>query len=288
MPSARALTEQQIQTYNEDGFVLVRGLLDSEEAALLLATVKNDVQIEGNAMGWPDGEGGLSKITLWNHPGDDIYGMIARSERMVESVTRLIGDEVYHYHSKLMLKEPEVGGAWVWHQDYGYWYQNGCLYPMMASCFISIDRATKENGCLQVIRGSHLLGRLEHSVEAGQLQADLEHVEAALQRHELVSLEMEPGDAAFFHCNLLHRSGQNRSANPRWTLICCYNARRNDPYKASQHPSYTPLTTVPDSAVRAYGNRAFAADHVFMRMEDDVSDARASARSAARAAETSQ
>ena len=37
---------------------------------------------------------------------------------------------MYHYHSKLMLKEPEVGGAWVWHQDYGYWYQNGCLYPL--------------------------------------------------------------------------------------------------------------------------------------------------------------
>lgn len=282
MASDKALSDQQIQAYNRDGYVLVRGMLDRAEADLLFATVKSDAQITDNAMGLPDGEGGLSKITLWNHPGDDIYGTIARSERIVESVTRLIGDEVYHYHSKLMLKEPEVGGAWVWHQDYGYWYQNGCLYPMMASVFIAVDKASRENGCLQVIKGSHLLGRLEHRVEAGQLQADPEHVEVALQRHERAHLEMEPGDAAFFHCNLLHCSGQNRSANPRWTLICCYNARRNDPYKASQHPAYTPLITVPDSAVVACGQRGFTADQAFMTVDDDVSEARAAARSAAR------
>ena len=282
MASDRALRDEQIRAYHRDGYVVARGMFDRVEADLLFGTVKSDLRITDNAMGWPDGKGGLSKITLWNHPGDNIYGVIARSERIVESVTRLVGDEVYHYHSKLMLKEPEVGGAWVWHQDYGYWYQNGCLYPMMASCFIAVDQAARENGCLQVIEGSHLLGRLEHRVEAGQLQADPEHVEAALQRHERVHLEMSPGDAAFFHCNLLHCSGQNRSPNPRWTLICCYNARRNDPYKASQHPGYTPLTTVPDAAVRAYGHRGFTADQAFMTVDDDVSENRAAARSAAR------
>ena len=57
---------------------------------------------------------------------------------------------------------------------------------------------------------------------------------------------MEPGDALFFHCNLLHRSDQNRSEHPRWSMICCYNAARNDPYKESHHPRYTPLRKVPD------------------------------------------
>eukprot|EP01048_Picozoa_sp_COSAG05_P039381 COSAG05_NODE_19536_length_291_cov_0.713542_1_plen_87_part_10 len=70
----------------------------------------------------------------------------------------LLDDEVYHYHHKMMLKEPLIGGAWEWHQDYGYWYDNGCLYPDMASCLIAVDRATRENGCLQVVRGSHKLG----------------------------------------------------------------------------------------------------------------------------------
>jgi hypothetical protein len=69
---------------------------------------------------------------------------------------------------------------------------------------------------------------------------------------------MEPGDALFFHCNLLHRSDQNRSENPRWSMICCYNAARNNPYKESQHPRYTPLVKVPDTEILNAGRKRFA------------------------------
>ena len=60
-----------------------------------------------------------------------------------------------------------------------------------------------------------------------------------MERLELVHCELEPGGAIFFHCNLLHCSAQNTSANPRWALICCYNAARNNPYKESRHPRYS-------------------------------------------------
>ena len=66
--------------------------------------------------------------------------------------------EMYHYHSKLMMKEARTGGQHVWHQDYGYWYENGCLYPDMGSVFIALDPCTTENGCLQVLSGNHLKG----------------------------------------------------------------------------------------------------------------------------------
>jgi hypothetical protein len=95
---------------------------------------------------------------------------------------QLLGDEVYHYHSKLSAKEPRVGGAWEWHQDYGYWYLNGCLFPEMASIYIALDAATRENGCLQVIRGSHHIGRIEHGRFGDQTGADPERVQAALDR----------------------------------------------------------------------------------------------------------
>ena len=162
---------------------------------------------------------------------------------------QLLGGEVYHYHSKMMLKEARVGGAWEWHQDYGYWYNNGCLYPLMASCLIAVDRATSENGCLQVLVGSQHIGRVDHVTIGGQTGADPERVEQAIHRHELRHVEMQPGDALFFHSNLLHRSDQNRSEHPRWSLICCYNAARNDPYKESRHPRYHRLDKVDDSAI---------------------------------------
>ncbi|HMP06257.1 MAG TPA: phytanoyl-CoA dioxygenase family protein, partial [Lacipirellulaceae bacterium] len=167
------------------------------------------------------------------------------------AMQRLLGDEVYHWHLKTILKEARVGGAWEWHQDYGYWYNNGCLFPDMASCLIAVDRATRANGCLQVIRGSQRMGRIDHGTTGEQTGADLARVEAALQRLELVYCEMEPGDALFFHSNLLHRSDANLSEHPRWSLICCYNTRRNDPYlQNARHPNYAPLEIWPDDRVR--------------------------------------
>jgi ectoine hydroxylase-related dioxygenase (phytanoyl-CoA dioxygenase family) len=121
-----------------------------------------------------------------------------------------------------------------------------------------VDRATRANGCLQVIEGSHRLGRIDHVLTGDQAGADLERVQAILERLPLVYVEMEPGDVLFFHCNLLHRSAENRSEYPRWSMICCYNAASNDPYKESHHPRYTPLSIVPDSAIPEAGLRRFA------------------------------
>jgi ectoine hydroxylase-related dioxygenase (phytanoyl-CoA dioxygenase family) len=153
----------------------------------------------------------------------------------------------------MILKEPLTGGAWEWHQDYGYWYDNGCLFPDLASCMIAVDRATRANGCLQVLRGSHRMGRINHVPIGDQTGADPERVRAALGRLETVYCELEPGDGVFFHSNLLHRSDRNESESPRWALICCYNAARNNPYKDSPHPRYEYLEKWPDERIRKIG-----------------------------------
>src|ERR1022692_162458 len=111
---------------------------------------------------------------------------------------------------------------------------------------------------MQVIPHSHELGRVEHVLSGDQAGANKERVAEILKRMPLIHVEMEPGDTLFFHCNLLHRSDQNRSENPRWSLICCYNAARNNPYKESAHPGYTLLHKVPDTAIKEAGLRRFA------------------------------
>ena len=243
-------TDSHVTQFQEDGYFLAHQLLDPEETALLGKIARSDHARTQKAAGRRDGQGGVVKLLVENELQHDIYGAIVRSRRIVEPMERLLGGEVYHYHHKMILKEPRVGGAWEWHQDYGYWYHNGCLYPLLASCMIAVDRATRANGCLQVLRGSHHLGRIEHGKVGDQTGADTEHVEAAQQRLETVYCELEPGDAIFFHCNLLHRSDQNHSPDPRWAFICCYNARRNDPYKESRHPRYAYLEKWPDELVK--------------------------------------
>lgn len=251
-----ALTDEQVVQFNRDGFLMLPDHFDAEEMDLLLKIGRADRELAGQANGRRDASGGISKLALRNDLGDTIYSAIVRSHRVVNPMEQLLGGEVYHWHHKMMLKEPRVGGAWEWHQDYGYWYNNGCLYPNLASCMIAVDRASKENGCLQVLRGSHLIGRIDHGKSGDQTGADLARVEAAQKQHELVYCEMTPGTALFFHGNLLHRSDQNTSEHPRWTLICCYNRADNDPIiKDSTHPHYSYLEKWPDSEIKQVGRR---------------------------------
>ena len=222
------LNDRQVEEYHREGYVIARGFFDGEEIDLLRRAAKEDRALDEHSFGRADGEGGTVRLSLWNHPGDGIYGMFARCERMVRSVEKILGGEAYHYHSKMIMKDARVGGAWTWHQDYGYWYQNGVLFPLLTSVSIAVDPSTQENGCLQVIPRSHELGRIDHLLSGDQAGADMERVTAVLERLPLVYCEMEPGDAVFFHANTLHRSDMNRSDNPRWSMICCYNAARND------------------------------------------------------------
>jgi ectoine hydroxylase len=252
------ISDRDVRAYEEDGFVIVRNFLGAEEIELLGRAAREDRVLDQHSFGRADGEGGTVRLSVWNHPTDTIYGAVARSESVVNTAEKLLSGEVYHYHSKMIMKDAKIGGAWTWHQDYGYWYQNGVLFPLLTSVYIAIDRATKENGCMQVIRKSHELGRINHVTTGDQAGAEMEHVNEALKRLDLVYVEMEPGDALMFHCNLLHRSDQNRSDNPRWSMICCYNAARNDPYKESQHPRYTPLVKVPDAEIINAGRKRFA------------------------------
>lgn len=251
------LNEKQNEQFKTDGYILTKALFDAEEIELLRSTAHADRELDKHSFSREDGEGGKVRLSLWNHPGDTLYGMFARSKRMVDRAEELLGDEVYHYHSKMILKDPRIGGAWAWHQDYGYWYQNGLLYPDLVSVFIAVDKATHANGCLQVIKGSHRMGRIDHILTGDQAGADMERVNACLDRMELVHCEMEPGDAIFFHSNTLHRSDQNTSEHSRWSMVCCYNTKSNDPYKESHHPGYTPLKKVENSMIKEVGMKSF-------------------------------
>ena len=263
-------TDAEVAQYNRDGCIIVKALFDAEEMEILRNTAKNDRAMEQNAMALNDGEGGVQRLTLWNKAGDDLYGLVARTHRIVDRMEQLLGGEVYHYHSKMSIKEPLTGGAWAWHQDYGYWYNNGVLFPLLASCFIAVDPNTREDGCMQVLKGSHELGRVEHGRFGDQTGADPERTDEARKVLETVYAELAPGDALFFHCNLLHRSDQNRSPNPRWSLICCYNAARNNPYKESHHPRYSYLEKVDDGAIKSAGAKLFPSGARFLRVEEDA------------------
>jgi len=238
-------------SFSNDGYVLKKNLFSEDEINKLKKFIESSSDKKNDARETRSSTGKLS-ITLWDHPSDDLFGKFSTNERIVKPMEVYLGDEVYHYHSKIIWKKPGDGG-FDWHQDYGYWYHNACLYPDMGSCFIMLDRATRENGCLKVLKGSHKVGRIGHGVsDTPEQTADMERIAELEKRHESVYITAEPGDVLFFHANLLHSSDENKSSDSRRTLIVCFNTKSNNPYKDSGHASYSLMKVSSYNSIMEY------------------------------------
>jgi ectoine hydroxylase-related dioxygenase (phytanoyl-CoA dioxygenase family) len=266
------LSAEQISSYQNDGYLIIREFFLKAEIDRLYNEALQDNNMRKNAIEVDDQSGKKSKLSLWYKPGNDIFSYLARSSRMVDCAGQLLESHspVCHFHSKLMQKEPRVGGAWEWHQDYGYWYKNQFMFPdQLISVMIAFTKANKENGCLQVIKGSHKLGRVNHGFAGEQVGADMVMVENALRTMELIYVILEPGDALFFHSNLVHRSEANLSEDPRWSMISCYSSQSNLAYNEPSSSWKIPVDVVPEDAILNWKTDTSAVSHDFLKKEND-------------------
>lgn len=267
----KELSNTQINEYSTNGYTIVKGFFSKEEINKLYSTALQDDAMAKNALDLNDQSGKKTKLSLWFTPGNDVFGYMTRSAKLIHCVAQLLGKEapVCHFHSKLMQKEPKVGGAWEWHQDYGYWYKNQFMFPdQLISVMIALTPANKENGCLQTIKGSHKIGRVNHGFSGEQVGADMVMVDNALKTMPLIYAELEAGDALFFHSNLLHRSEANLSDYPRWSIISCYSLQSNLAYNETSTSWKEPVKIVPDEAILEW-DAASLSDADFLKKEND-------------------
>lgn len=236
MSDRNALTDAQVESFLEDGYLHVRDFFDPSEIKELSRIARAD---EARLLSFPytsrDSRGRPTQLFVWDRLRDDAYSAFARHERIVAPWRQLLGGDVTYFHHKMMLKQPGTEGMWEWHQDYGYYYTN-YLRPDMGGTMIAIDPAHRGNGCLQVLRGSHRYGRVDHARQGDQSEhetmADPDRVAHLLDACERVYCELQPGSVLFFHCNTLHHSDPNPTAEPRWALITNYTRTDNPPIKA--------------------------------------------------------
>ncbi len=223
MNSPSILTAQQVAAYHRDGYVILKNCLTPAEVAVLLP----HVDIGKPGAGFGDAGGRKARLEFWTDTASTIWGAASTCPRIVNNVRILMGEEIAFFHGKVTLKEAQTGGSWEWHQDYGYWHDQGYVFPRMLSAFAALDPNSPANGCLQVLRGSHLLGRLTHQQVQGQTGVDPQRMAQLEPFFERVAVILEPGDVLFFHCNTLHTSGPNTSPRHRRNFIMCYNALGN-------------------------------------------------------------
>ncbi|NEO91764.1 MAG: phytanoyl-CoA dioxygenase family protein [Moorea sp. SIO3G5] len=253
--TSRPLSPEQINQYHQDGFIIIPKFFDPEEIAPLQKLLAQDPELQGS---WTqrntNKQGDNFKVSVWTELGNTLLGVIPRIARIVDAAEALLGEECYHWHSKIVKVQPGNSGL-AWHQDYDYWYQDGCLFPQLLTCTIAISSASKDNGCLRVVKKSHLLGRVNHVIvkeKGNQNIPESPRLEKILEKLEVLYCEIEPGDAIFFHVNTLHSSGSNHSDGSRFLMHCTYNAVDNQPFikKGQDHHIYHPLIKLPDSTLK--------------------------------------
>jgi len=269
----RTPTEQELsvlaRSYRRDGFAYVRNLFNPGELEPLAKAL--DDGASPGAFAVADSAGGRQELSVWMHLGNDLIGVIPRLGPMVAVATAAIGEPVYHWHSKLSWKRPNTTSRWDWHQDFGFWADDGVDRPDMCTVAIAVGPVNRANGCMQLIRGSHLGGRLD-VVAVGQARGtDPTAVDGLLTDNDVELCELAPGDAVVFHGNTLHSSGPNQTDTPRTMLMSSYNALSNPP-SAPRAEAYRPhpLDELPAGAIADGWHQVFGSSTFLDPMSDGI------------------
>lgn len=225
------LTSKEIQTFQDNGVLLKKGLISPDSAHQIrfeCRDIHNRMRKEppaGVHVSWED-ESTQSLVRQLMHSElvSPSLNALLRSDRVLDIVEDLIGPEISLFHSKLLPKSRGAGAEVPWHQDYAYWRRD-TNQPLMVNCMLAIDPADQQNGCLEFIPGSHKWGLQEH--ERHQEAFGVFLPGRYYPRDEGQAIPMASGDALFFTSLVIHGSAQNRSSVDRWANTIAYNVTGN-------------------------------------------------------------
>jgi len=233
------LTAAQGDQYDKDGYLIFPELFSPDEVAILRGEVERVSNVDSKCIVREE-EGGPAKTIFRMHENDGetasrAVRAAARSPRALGVAQQLLGDDaLYLHHCKTNVKAAIQGSAWPWHQDFGSWHLDGIAEPQLTTMVVMLDEATEFNGCLYLLPGSHHEGRHQPHWDDSTAYS-LWAVEPAEMRSMIgrypdpVSVTGKAGTAAIFHCNNLHASGHNLSAQDRCQMYFCYNRVANHP-----------------------------------------------------------
>jgi hypothetical protein len=238
------LPEDRIGFYRENGYLAPLRVLNERQLAELRARlelmIRDDFPRADELVSPPRIKPGQTPGMIYFQGAwlvDEAFHDLVFSPAITVPLCQLLGaDSVRFFHDQVFYKPARHGGIVAWHQDYSYWTRT--TPAAHNTCFLCLDDATLENGCLHVVPGSHnwdllpkvdLLGRSE----------DMESIKSVLTPQQLEQFKPTPiflkaGECSFHHCLTLHGSYPNRSDRPRRSVVLNY--MRPDVHSASSEP----------------------------------------------------
>lgn len=221
------LTEEQVEFFHQHGYLSGIKLFDEKQ----LETLRNELSdfFDSTHAGhelWHEyhsNESGDPNRVLFHALGAwrirTGFHDILWNPAFLVPASQLLGGSVRFWHDQLFCKPAQHGGNVAWHQDYSYWTRTRPMAHL--TCWTGLDPATRENGCLQYIPGSHTWELLPITGLAGDMLA-IKEVLSEQQWESFqkpVAVELEPGFCSFHHPLLVHGSFDNNTDIPRRAVV---------------------------------------------------------------------
>ena len=232
------LSAHQRAQFERDGFLIFPGLFSQAEVDVLRAETARLSALDADSVIRERTGGVRSIFRVHEEDGatrSSAFRALVRTPRVLRPTMQVLNtDGVYVYHTKINTKPAIEGTVWMWHQDYGSWQRDGCPRPDMATFAVMMTDSVEMNGALYVIPGSHKRGRIEPYYDENTSYkfwaVPKEEIAKVLKSSPAaVPIVGRAGTAALFHCNTLHASGHNLTAEDRWHIYISFNSCANAP-----------------------------------------------------------
>jgi ectoine hydroxylase-related dioxygenase (phytanoyl-CoA dioxygenase family) len=221
------VTEDQIQSYQANGFIVIEDFLDAGELADWRLQVDEAVKQRL--------ESARPELTNVNSDPDNYYAQVflqcIKLADTHEGVRRLMFDSrlgelagrlaqvggIRIWHDQALIKQP-FGNPTGWHLDNPYW---SFTNPQSLSIWVALDDATLANGCMWYVPGSHKTARLEN-VNIGPNQGDLFRHYPEWKQIGTVGCPCKAGSAVLHNGWVAHGAGANMTNGQRRAMTCAY------------------------------------------------------------------
>jgi len=236
------LTRNQIDKYNDEGALVVEGVLDDvtrQHMKNVLADLverSRSVKIHDKVYDLEPGHSSEDprvrriKAPHMVHP---VFADFMRSPKLLGILLNLLGENVRLHGAKLNLKSPGFGSPVEWHQDWPFYpHTNDDLLAVG----VMLDDTTVENGALYIVPGSHKGPTYDHHGADGRFCGAMDFAASGLRFEDAVPCVGPAGSCSFHHVRTVHGSAQNHSKRPRGLLL--YEMAAADAFPLMGIPDY--------------------------------------------------
>src|SRR3954466_119799 len=227
----RKLSAEQLQAFDDKGYVFLPNCFAEEEIALLRIEGEQILQADRQEV-WRE-KTGAPRTAFAAHTFSEVFRLLASHPRLVEPLRQLFGEDVYVHQFKLNAKAAFEGDVWQWHQDYGTWKRDdGMLQPKAMNIAVFLDEVMPINGPLMLVPKSQTAGDLVASHDTSTTSYPLWTLDEAtvtrlVKAGGIVAPTGKAGGMLMFHGNLVHGSAGNITPYPRKIVYLTLNAVSN-------------------------------------------------------------